>query len=146
MEEVMNWRNDPHTCWAISAIVSYVHLKNFRCLQGYLNPWPLWCQCSALMNGAMKPLRCEQVNLLGSCVPVKGMISETNVCDVWLKDEMKKWSSHLLDNLSYCLMSTWKLSGVFNWIQTQDLCDAVEEVININIRALIIILCGLEVW
>ena len=98
------------------------------------------------MNGAVKPLRCEQVNLLGSCLPVKGMISETNVCEVWLKDEMKKWSSHLLDNLSYCLMSTWKLSGVFNWIQTQDLCDAVEEVININIRALIIILYGLEVW
>ena len=44
------------------------------------------------MNGAMNPLRCEQVNLLGSCVPVKGMISETNdfVCEVWLKDEMKK--------------------------------------------------------
>ena len=22
-------RNDPHTCWTISAIISYVHLKNF---------------------------------------------------------------------------------------------------------------------
>ena len=29
----MNRRNDPHTCWTISVIVSYVHLKNFRCLQ-----------------------------------------------------------------------------------------------------------------
>ena len=29
----MNWRNDPHNCWMISVIVSYVHLKIFGCLQ-----------------------------------------------------------------------------------------------------------------
>ena len=53
----------------------------------------------------MKPLRREQVNLLGSCVPVKGMMSEMNVCEVWLRDELKKWSSmSLLDNLSDCLI------------------------------------------
>ena len=73
MEEVMNWRDDPHSCWTISVTVSYryVHLEIFRYLQGDLNPWPLWCQCSALTNWAIKSLRCEQVNLLGSCVLVK---------------------------------------------------------------------------
>ena len=45
---------------------------------------------------AMKLLRCDEVNLLGSWVPVKGMMSERNV----VENELKKWSSHLLDNLS----------------------------------------------
>ena len=41
---VERWiRNGPHTCWTISAIVSYVHLKIFRCLQRDSNPWPLRC-------------------------------------------------------------------------------------------------------
>ena len=39
----MNWRNDPQTCWTISAIVSYVHLKIFRCLHRDSNPWPQQC-------------------------------------------------------------------------------------------------------
>lgn len=25
-------------------------------------------------------------------------------CEVWLEDDLKKWSSHLLDNLSDCLL------------------------------------------
>jgi len=52
---------------------SYAHLKNFRCLQQDSNPWPL--RCSAVLfptDLRIKPLRCEQVTLLGSCVPVKG--------------------------------------------------------------------------
>ena len=73
-ETEMNWRNHAHTCWTISTIVSYVHLKNFRCLQQDSNPWPLRCRYSALPNWTMKPLRCKEVNLLGSCVPVKGII------------------------------------------------------------------------
>ena len=43
----MNLRNDPHTCWTITVIILYVHLKNFRCLQQELNLLPLQCQCSA---------------------------------------------------------------------------------------------------
>ena len=31
-------------------------------------------------------------------------LRERNVCEVWLGDELKKWSSHFLDNLSYCLV------------------------------------------
>ena len=38
----------------------------------------------------MKPLTCEQVNLLGSCVPVKGMMSERNVYEMWLRGELNK--------------------------------------------------------
>ena len=50
---------------------------------------------------AMKPLRCDQVNLPGSWVPVKGMMRERNVKELSLvENELKKWSSHLLDNLS----------------------------------------------
>ena len=44
------------------------------------------CWFSAPSNLAMAQLRCEQVNLLGSCVPVKGMRSERNVCEAWLRD------------------------------------------------------------
>ena len=32
-------------------------------------------------------LYCEQVNLLGSCVSVKGMMSEKNGYEVWLRDD-----------------------------------------------------------
>ena len=31
-------------------------------------------------------------------------MSERNVCEVWLTDELQKWSSRLLDNLSNCLI------------------------------------------
>ena len=94
----MNWRNDPHTCWTTSVIVSYVHLKHFRCLHRDSNPWPQQCQFSALPI----QLWSQPVNLLGSCVPVKGM----NLCDGWQRDELKKWSSHLFDNLSNFLICT----------------------------------------
>ena len=40
------------------------------------NPCPLRCRCSALTNWAMKSHSGEQVNLLGSCFPVKGMSYE----------------------------------------------------------------------
>ena len=59
-----------------------LHLKNFKCLQRDSNPWPLRCQCGTLTNWPMKPLTCEQVNLLGYWVPVKRMMSERNVCEV----------------------------------------------------------------
>ena len=53
-------------------------------------------QCS-LTNWAMKQLRREWLNLLALCGPVKGMMSERNVfVKVWLRDELKKWSLHLL--------------------------------------------------
>ena len=32
------------------------------------------------------------------------MFSERNVYEVWLRDELKRRSLHLLDNLSYCLI------------------------------------------
>ena len=30
IEFILNLRNDPHTCWTISVIVSYVHLKKLQ--------------------------------------------------------------------------------------------------------------------
>ena len=44
----MNWRNDPHTSWTISAIFLYVHLKNIRCLQRDTEPMTsaMQVQCS----------------------------------------------------------------------------------------------------
>ena len=44
-------------------------------------PWPLRCRCSAVTNWATKSHSWEQVNLLGSCFPVKGMSYERNV--IW---------------------------------------------------------------
>lgn len=41
-------KSDPHTCWTISAIASYVHLENSRLLRRNSHPWPL--QCSAVMK------------------------------------------------------------------------------------------------
>ena len=147
VEEVINRRNDPHTCWAISAIVSCAPEK-FQVSSRVFEPMTsvMLVQCSNEWSYVATQMWAGQ--FVGLVFLWKEWLvrQNINVCEVWLKDEMKKWSSHLLDNLSYCLMSTWKLSGVFNWIQTQDLCDAVEEVININIRAFIIISYGLEVW
>ena len=49
----INWRDDPHTTsWTISAIVSYVHLKNFGCLQQDSNPW-IKCE-NNLFNSSLK--------------------------------------------------------------------------------------------
>ena len=52
----MNWRNDPHFWWVISAIISNVHPRNFRCLRQDSNPWPVQGQCSEFTNQAMKPM------------------------------------------------------------------------------------------
>ena len=69
------------------------------------NPWPLRCRCSALTNWATKSqFRAGQF--------VGFMFSrERNVvwkkcymkCGIW--NQVKIWSSHLLDNLSNCLMT-----------------------------------------
>ena len=53
--------------------LSYMHPKKFRWFQWDSNPWPLRCRCSALTSWVMKSLSWELVNLLGWCVPVKGM-------------------------------------------------------------------------
>ena len=39
----MYWRNNPHTCWTITAIVLFEHLKNFKCLQRDSKLWTLCC-------------------------------------------------------------------------------------------------------
>lgn len=55
------------------------------------------------------------------------MLSERNVCEVWLRDELKKWPSHLLVNLSVshtCTEKFFFFLSVFNRIPTHDLCDA----------------------
>ena len=49
----MNLRNDTHTCWTIWGIVRYEHLKNFRCLQQDLNPWPLRCRYRAILQSEL---------------------------------------------------------------------------------------------
>ena len=82
----MNWRNDPHTWWIISAIISKVHPRNFRCLRQDSNPWPVRGQCSEFTNRAMKPLRCDQVNLLDSCVSVRGLMRDRNVAERWIEE------------------------------------------------------------
>ena len=65
----------------------------------------------------MKPLRSEQVILLGGCVPVKRMMSERNVCEVQFRDELNNSSSHLLGNLSNCVIcAPENFSGDFNEI------------------------------
>ena len=45
----MNWSNNPHTFWILSAIVSFVRLKIFRCLQLNSNPWLLRSRCRSHM-------------------------------------------------------------------------------------------------
>ena len=53
-------------------------------------------------------------------------LCERNVCEVWLRDELKKWSSHLLDNLSNCLITVHlKNFSCPQWdSKTDDLCDS----------------------
>ena len=71
---------------------------NFRFIHRDSNPWPLQCQCSALTNWAMKPLRCGQVNLLGSCVPKK----RTILCAIEI------FRVHFWDNRWDCLATLHK--------------------------------------
>ena len=66
-DELKKWSS--HLLDNPSAIVSFVHVKNIRCPQWDSNPWSLPCRCSAPTNWAINPLRCEEVILLGSCVP-----------------------------------------------------------------------------
>lgn len=91
----MNWHDDPHTCWTISVTVSNAHLKNFNpirihdlCAAGAVAlPPELWSHSD---------LRRSIHGLMCSC--------ERNVYEVWLRDELRRWSSQLLQNLSYCLI------------------------------------------
>ena len=64
---IVNWRNDPHTYWTISAIVSPVHLKFFRCLQRDSNP------CAHIVVSSLLPCYSSQTrrkdrNFSISCV------------------------------------------------------------------------------
>ena len=93
----MNWRNDPQPYWTMSPIVSYVHLQNFRCLQLDLNPWPMWCWCSALINWAMKRHRCKQIICWAHVFLWKGHMSPT----LWVQIPLKTpeiFQVHIWDN------------------------------------------------
>ena len=68
----VNWRYDPRTCWTI--------LSN--CLTNLKNS-------GDSTNWATKSHRWEQINLLGSCFPVKGMSYERNV--IWSAMFEIKW-------------------------------------------------------
>ena len=52
----MNWRNDPHICWTIPAIFSYVHLKNFQVSSTWFEP-----MTSAMPAQCSNQLRCSQM-------------------------------------------------------------------------------------
>ena len=41
-----------------------------------------------------------------ACFPVKEIMNERNDYEVRVRNELKKWSSHFLDNLSDCLLNT----------------------------------------
>jgi len=87
-------------------IASYMHLKNFRCLQRDSN----LCDASAVLSLTELWTDVIKVNLLDSCIPVKGMMSEWKMsCKVWLKDELKKLSS----TGSNPVEDTWNFSGVY---------------------------------
>ena len=71
----MNWKNDPHTCGTISAIVSYVHLKNVQvsskgfALMTSLMP----VQCSnQLSYEATQMWAAQFVGLMCSIIPLTG--------------------------------------------------------------------------
>ena len=91
--------------------------KKFRWFQRDSNPWPLRCQCSALTDWAMKLLSWELLNLLGWCVPVKGMNEWKQLyVKCGFEDELKKSSSQYL----YLLLSMCRLpkfdSGLTAWM------------------------------
>ena len=66
----MTRRNDPHTCWTISAIVSCVHLKNFQVssLGFELMTFAMSVQCSHQLSYEATQLREGQFveNVLGA--------------------------------------------------------------------------------
>ena len=99
----IKWRYDPRTCWTIWAIVSWTW-KNSGDSTGF-EPMTstMQLQCSNQLSYEVTQFRAGQfVGLMFS--------RERNL--VWEKcymkfvwNELKIWSSHVLDNLSNCLMN-----------------------------------------
>ena len=82
---------------SLTELVSTAHVNPWQCpfkklsqfmwLQRDSNLWPLRRRCNALTcNWATKWLSWEKVNLLGSCVPVKGL-DEINVFIYYIKQQ-----------------------------------------------------------
>ena len=97
----MKWGNDPHTCWTISAIVSCAPEK----FSGVFNGIRSHDLCNAdavLLTTELWRHSGVRRSICWARVPVKGMMSERNVGEVWLRDKLKKWYSHVLGNLSNC--------------------------------------------
>ena len=101
----IKWRYYPRTCWTILGNC-LMNLKNSGDSTGFENPMTsvMPVQCSNQLSYEITQLRAGQF--------VGRMFSrERNVvwnkcymkCGVW--NQMKIWSSHLLDNLSNCLMN-----------------------------------------
>ena len=67
IQSLLNLKNDPHICWTILGTP-----EKFQVSSTGFKSMTTAMQCSALSNWPKKPLRYEQVTLLGSCVPVKG--------------------------------------------------------------------------
>ena len=99
-----------------------MNLKNSGDSTGF-NPWPLRCRCSALTNWAMKSHSGEQVNLLGSWFPVKGMSYERMLYAV----RCLKSSEDMILALAGQFKQLSHEPEKFRWlngIRTHDLCDA----------------------
>ena len=70
------------------------------------NPWPLRCRCSALTNWATKSHSWKQVNLLGSCFPVKGMSYERDIV-IWSAVFEITAISNTVLHLTFLSKDTW---------------------------------------
>ena len=121
---VLDWRNDPHTCWIISAIASYVHLKTFRCLQRDSNPWPLRCPCSALTSWPTKNTSQTFLSLIIDFVS-RELMSPTNwPAHMWVASWVSWSEDHTgIEEVmgSSPVEDTWNFSGA-------DIAEIVQQV------------------
>ena len=92
------------------------------------NPWPLRCRCSALTNLATKSHSWEQVNLLGSCFPVKDMKSNEDMIR----------SARIISSFDFKHRTSYNISFIRHsfhgktWAQQIDLlqmCDFVAQLV-----------------
>ena len=96
------WRRNPHTCCTISLIVSYVHLKNFRCVQRDLNQWPFISQP-------------HFINISSLIIPFTGSHEPNKLtAHTWMAS-LLSWLEHYIGIVkvmgSNPAKNTWKFSG-----------------------------------
>ena len=86
--QLLNGRNDPHSCWTIPAIVSYkLHLKNF--FGDVFNGIQTHDLCKLVQCSRQLSYEATQTLCWAHVFPRKELMRVINASGVWLREELK---------------------------------------------------------